>query len=126
MIEIDASLTHPMVFIFDYENLDVDIPDVSGETLVTASDSCIAVQTVVEIDGDVSISVFSASEVVEKEIYKVGTFYIVTPTGRLSVVSAKDKELAYVQISKKDTYFNLYANDFNSPTTVYVELVDKE
>lgn len=97
MTQVVCSLEHPIIFIFDYDYKDVEIPEYDETQVVSRNEHCLSVRAISDVDGDVKIGLnenVSISNMIE--VFR-GT--INTPNNKLAVVNSQNEKLLETEVS---------------------------
>lgn len=111
---------HPVVFVFDYENHEVEIPEYDPEKTVSSNDSCASIRTVADVDGDVTIGLDDpvGFNVRMTEAF-VGT--IKAPNGKIAIVNSENEKLLETDLASQSTSVRISVDNLDHPTKVMVE-----
>lgn len=96
-----------------------ELPDDMGGRLVSFTDSCVAVGTLSEVDGDTTIIMTNSldgvglGEMVFDGILKV-------PKKELSVCSVRNEKLLTLELSSEEAHVQIFANDPSEPDEIVV------
>jgi hypothetical protein len=118
---INAELEHPIIFVFDYENLDVRIPDYDEALTVSASASALSVKAISQVDGAVRLhlqtglpdDVLNRSNVVFRGALSV-------PNRRVSVVTSENKKLLELEIGEPNAEIVVAVDDTKYPSEIWI------
>jgi hypothetical protein len=118
---INAELEHPIIFVFDYENRDVRIPDYDEALTVSASASSLSVKAISQVDGAVRLhlqtglpdDVLNRSNVVFRGALSV-------PNRRVSVVTSENKKLLELEIGEPNAEIVVAVDDTKYPSEIWI------
>jgi hypothetical protein len=118
---INAELEHPIIFVFDYENRDVRIPDYDEALTVSASASALSVKAISQVDGAVRLhlqtglpdDVLNRSNVVFRGALSV-------PNRRVSVVTSENKKLLELEIGEPNAEIVVAVDDTKYPSEIWI------
>lgn len=121
MKAINAELEHPIIFVFDYENRDVRIPDYDEALTVSASASALSVKAISQVDGAVRLhlqtglpdDVLNRSNVVFRGALSV-------PNRRVSVVTSENKKLLELEIGEPNAEIVVAVDDTKYPSEIWI------
>lgn len=121
MTRVVCSLEHPIIFVFDFDNEDVEIPEYDESKVVSRNENCLSVRAISDVDGDVKIglneSVPENMDVTMIEVFK-GT--IATPNRKLSVVNSQNEKLLETDVSTERTGVRVMVDDEKFPERIEV------
>jgi hypothetical protein len=101
-----------------------DIPETMAGGHVAATESCIAIGTISELDGSVLVEVLDERHGNRKELHKLGDWSIRVQNSRLAVCSIHLEELLSIRLQSTVAKLELWANDLVEPDHIVVVLCD--
>ncbi|WP_129573551.1 MULTISPECIES: hypothetical protein [Sorangium] len=120
-----CSPTHPIVFVFDPSNSDVDVSAYDPGQVVSANASCVSIRTMADVDGDVTLTLGAdlppGITTGGIEVFR-GT--IDTPGGKVALVTSEDRVLLEMMDSRPRVPVRVLVDDEIHPARLWVELVD--
>lgn len=115
---------HAIIFIYDIENDDMEIPEYIDNELVSYNEGCISVGTQSEVDGEVEIALFSTingSKV--KSLIKVFDGSIVSPTKKVAVSTSEDEAILEIDIDSNKAAIDIWVDDAVFPSKMLIRAV---
>ncbi len=112
--------THPILFVFDYENKEVAIPTYDPDSVASATPTCISVRTIADVDGSLTVSL---TESMPPGAFGVEVFKgrVATPSRSISVVTAQDEVLVRQLISQEEAAVTIVVDDTQHPSRIWIE-----
>ncbi|MGH8051926.1 MAG: hypothetical protein ACREPB_14800 [Arenimonas sp.] len=96
-----------------------EIPSSIGDYLTVSTESCVAVGTLAEMDGETTVTLTDSIEGVElDELVFDGV--LLTPEKEISVCDVGDEKLLTIPVSSCKTRVQIFANDMNEPDNIVV------
>lgn len=119
MSTITLSPRNSIVFVYDFSHRPIEIPTyVSGE-LVAASQTCVSVGTLAEIDGETTITLADSTDGIRVgELYFEGV--ILTPGHEVSVCTSANEKLLTLPILATHARIRVFANDPSEPDEIVI------
>ena len=115
------SLDHPIIFLEDFGNPDVQIPEYSEQLLTAATPSCISVRVVCYVDGEVTLRLMrEASEVNLDRLVNVFDGTITTPTRKVAAVTSENEKAVEIEVPHEVTRMRVFVNRIDFPDEVLV------
>ncbi|MGK3970049.1 hypothetical protein WMF38_31270 [Sorangium sp. So ce118] len=117
--------THPIIFVFDPSNENMEVPAYDPGRLVSFNDSCVSVRTIADVDGDVT-----ATLAVELPIgttagsVEVFRGIIDTPGGIVALITSENKILLDMKVNRSRVPVRLLVDDETHPARILVEILD--
>lgn len=106
-----------LILIMDYDF--GELPEDIGNQLIAFTDSCVAVGTLSEVDGNTTITLTDDQEHGKHgEMFFEGTLKI--PSHELSICSTDNVQLLAMQLSKPEIKIKIIANDASEPDNIIV------
>jgi hypothetical protein len=121
MDSVITSVHHGVIFILDPRNRDVLIPEIVGDELVIATDSCISVLTQASVDGEVEVSL-AFSEAAPPGLVHVARGNIRVPHGTLTVDTADEGVLFERDVPKGRVTVSIWVDDMRHPERVFINV----
>jgi len=107
---------HSIIFVYDPSGA-VEVPDDIGAGLVSATDSCVAVGTLAEMDGETTIRLAPDFAAPEGEIAFEGT--IKTPGGTVAINTSLGEQVVAIPVGPA-AHITVWANDASEPDLILV------
>lgn len=96
-----------------------ELPDAMNGQLVAFTDSCIAVGTLSEVDGETAITMTDSLEGIERgEMVFDGV--LKTPQCEVSVCSVTNEKLLTMKLPASEAHVQIFANDASEPDEIIV------
>lgn len=115
---MEARLAPPNSIIFVYDpTYAVEVPGDIGTGLVWATDSCIAIGTLAEMDGETTIRLADDFGAPEGQIAFEGT--IRTPGGTVAINTCLGEQLVSIPVGQA-AHITVWANDVSEPDLILV------
>ena len=115
-MEVTLSPPHSIIFIGD-PTCSIDVPDDIGSGLVWATDTCVAVGTLAETDGETTIRL--APDFVEPQGDVVFEGKLRTPGGVVAVHTSAAEMLISIPVGS-EAQVTVWANDAREPDLLFV------
>jgi len=116
---------HPIVLVCDYDNLDAVIPEYDPRSIISASDTCVSIRTISEIDGDVTVTL---TQRLPPELVrgKIAAFSgaIDVPGRRIAVVTSENEKLLEVTVGGNRVALRIFVDQKKYPTAIWIEARD--
>jgi hypothetical protein len=114
-------LPHPIFLVFDFANPDVDVPQPAAHAAVSTP-SCVCVNALASVDGDVSISLSNSAAPKEPAFAsQVFSGLIAVPFGRVAVVTSENQKLLELPVPGVHAFIRILVDDPHFPSTAWVE-----
>lgn len=123
MTRIICSLEHPIVFIFDYDCDEVEIPEYDESEVVSSNELCISVRAISDVDGDVQIGLNDSPLTIDMIEAFVGM--IGTPNKKLSVVNSNNDKLLETQVVSDKTRVKVLVNHADFPERIEIYTLEE-
>lgn len=115
-MEITVAPPHSIIFVNDPTS-EVEIPEDIGRGLVWATDTCVAIGTLAEMDGQTTIRLARDFPTPEGEVIFEGT--IKTP-GRLVAINTSEGVALISLTTDSESRLTVWANDSSEPDLILV------
>lgn len=115
------SLDHPIIFLEDFGNPDVQIPEYSEQSVTAATPSCISVGVVCYVDGEVSVRLTTEPDLLATDRF-VAVFdgTIATPNKQVAVVTSENEKVLEIEVPGEATSVRVFVNRTDFPDEVLV------
>ena len=124
MIRTRASLSHPIVFVMDFDNDGVEVPDYNPGSVTSANASCVSVGAISDTDGEVEVSLADPRDDVSVESYiHVFEGVINTPAQRIAIVTSENEVLAQAAVTSKRTAVAVFVDDKLLPSNILIRIL---
>lgn len=110
--------SNSLIFIMDYSF--GKLPEFMSGNLVAFTDSCVAIGTLSEVDGETTIVVTDSLLDVQSTERLVFDGVVATQGGELSVCSTTNEKLLTVKRSNRNIHVKVFANDASEPDKIVV------
>lgn len=122
MKEATLSLTHPIIFVMDFDNPSAEIPEYSGE-IVTSSPSCVSVRAIVDVDGDTTVRLITSNQEEPPEDFTyVFERSILTPSRKIAVATSENMKILESHVDGVSTSLRISINRTDFPDSIFVEV----
>jgi hypothetical protein len=118
---VSINVPHGMLFILDPNNADVLMPECVDGELVSVTDSCISVATLVPVDGDTEVSM-AFNEAAPRELIRVAYDNISVPHGRLAITTSDDGGVFEADVPVGRVTVSIWVDDLEDPSRVFVNV----
>jgi hypothetical protein len=115
-MEVRLAPPHSIIFVYD-PTYAVEVPGDIGAGLVRATDSCVAVGTLAEMDGETTIRLADDFADPQGEVVFEGT--IRTPGGTVAINTSEDEQLISILVGQA-AHITVWANDAEEPDLILV------
>lgn len=117
MNTITLAPPNSLVFVMDHSS--GELPKAMNDQLVAFTDSCVAVGTLSEVDGETTITLTDSLEGVKRG-QMVFDGVLKVPRHALSVCSAADTKLLTMTLPGSEAHVQIFANDASEPDEIVV------
>lgn len=118
---------HPIIFISDPSNVDAEMPEVDAESVATATDTCIAVRTIADVDGDVTITLAQETpDTIFTSYIEVFSGDIESPGHEVAIINSHDEKLLSIVFAGTLIHVRVFVDDSVYPEKVWVEAQDRD
>jgi hypothetical protein len=111
---------HPIVFVMDFSNDAVEVPQYDPEHVAASSNTCVSVRTIADVDGEVTVFLAdrppSDAEGLGRHVLTGG---IQVPSGAVAVVTSENEKLLERSIGKKTVELQVFVDDEEHPARVW-------
>ena len=122
MQETTVLLPHPVLFIMDFSNESVEIPESSPSSCVSANSSCVSVKALADVDGEVTVTLAGIHEEPETNGFKnVFEGVVDTPARKLAIVTSENNKVAEMPVPNGKTTVVVSVDDETSPSRILVK-----
>jgi hypothetical protein len=112
---------HPIVFVMDFSNDTVEIPDYDPEAVTFSNDMCVSVRTIADVDGEVTVFLGSDLPLDAQNIARlVFAGSIRVPSGSLAVVTSENERLLECAVGDETAELRIFVDDEEHPVKVWV------
>lgn len=112
---------HPIVFVMDFSNDAVEIPDYDPEAVASSNDTCVSVRTIADVDGEVTVwlgsDLSSDAEGIARLVFEGA---IRVPSGSLAVVISENEKLLECTVGRETAELRIFVDDEEHPARVWV------
>jgi len=119
---VTVSLSHPILFVFDYSNKAFLVPDYDPTTPVSANPTGISIRSASEVDGEVTVhlngSIPTDAASAGHEVF-VGA--IAAPSKSVAVVTAENEKLVEASVATTTAKIRVVVDEPEHATTIWVE-----
>jgi hypothetical protein len=112
---------HPILFVMDFSNDAVEIPEYKPESVTSSNESCVSVRTVADVDGEVTVFLSDGLPPgAQSDARPVFSGSIRTPSGRLALVTSENEKLVECDFGADKVGVRIFVDDEDYPTTIWV------
>ena len=123
MSNVTLSLPHPIIFLLDVSNKQIQVPEYVAGVVTAATNSCISVNTQAVVDGDVTIRLGKAiSDDQKTGCQMVFQGEVCTPGMRLAVVTSKRDTILDIDVPSDKTIVAISVDDPNGASLIVIEV----
>lgn len=122
MVTISSSLEHPIIFLFDFENRKMIVPEYDHESTVSYNDSCISIKALSDVDGDVEITMGYFSNVEINDLREVFSGNISLPNKKISIVTSLNEKIIELDVENVRSIVTIFVDDDEFPSRILVAL----
>ncbi len=113
---------HPIIFISDPSNVDAEMPDVDAESVATATDTCVAVRTIADVDGDVTITLSQVTpDPIRTSYTEVFSDDIECPGHEVAIINSHNEKLLNAVFAGTLIHVTVLVDDDVYPQKIWVE-----
>ena len=116
-MEVRLAPPHSIIFICDPTTGPTGIPSNMGAGLASATDSCVAVGTLAEMDGETTIRLSDDFTDPQGDVVFEGM--IKAPSGIVAISTSGREQLASIRVSQ-NAHITVWANDASEPDLILV------
>ncbi|WP_426214459.1 hypothetical protein [Pseudomonas sp. DWRC2-2] len=111
-MKTSVELDHPVLFILDYSNEHIEIPEFNEKTGINHSPSCVSVGAISYADGKVAVSLYKRKEHNHDpaKMKKIISTEILTPSKKISVTNAENSKLLEIDSPDTSTTITVYTD----------------
>lgn len=111
---------HPILFVFDFSNQNMVVPEYNLDQVASANDSCVSVRTIADVDGDVTVTL---AETLPLEVNGVEVFggAIAAPSRRVAVVTSHNEKLLETEVQGERATVRIVVDDEAHPSRIWIE-----
>lgn len=125
MTTVNCSLSHPIIFIFDFDNKLMNVPEYDSESTVSFNDVCVSVKAISDVDGELEVTLIYDDENKCPELKQVFYGSIQTPNRKISVVTSLNEKLIELNVDSKLSSIKIYVDEFEFPSRIMAVLSKK-
>ena len=122
-MEAALQVPHSIIFVYDPDHDGLEIPDWSGKAPAQASESCVSIGTLCEMDGSTRIALLpEASELAPSAALKVFDGEIETPGRQLWVNTSEELGLLTSKVPQLKTHIEVLVNRSTKPDEILIRV----
>lgn len=114
---ISTTPRNSIVLLMDHSN--ARIPEAASNSVVTSTESCIAIGTLCEVDGPTTITLTTEPEDAGG-CHPLFTGHLSVPSGRLSLFDVGMHELISLRLTEATAHVTVLANDDSEPDSIII------
>jgi len=120
---IHLSLEHPILFLMDYGNDSIQVPEYSEASPIACTPSCVSVRVQPDIDGGVEVCLSYVSDLERPtEMELVFDSLVETPSRAIAVVNSNDVALVNLETAGQVTNAQIWVDSVTWPSRVLIAL----
>lgn len=114
------SAPHPIVFVFDFLNELMEVPEYDANSVTSANNSCVSVRTIADVDGDVTANL--ATDIPNDVTNAVKVFHgaIDSPNKKIALVTSENEKLLELGVSSIKAEIRIFVDDVKNPSRIWV------
>jgi hypothetical protein len=117
-----VSISHPVLFVFDFGNRTFSVPVYDDAATVSANDTGISIKAVSEVDGEVTVHLTDVIPgAVEGQRHEVFVGLIPAPGKKIAVVTSENDKLAELDVASVRPRVRVLVDDPMFPADIWVE-----
>jgi hypothetical protein len=122
MTTISYSPTHPILFIADYSNEHLEVPEYNRASVIAANQSCVSVRTISDVDSYITVSLTPAptTDAAANGI-EVFLGMIDSPSRRVAVVTSHNERLLAIDVGNRTASIRVLVNEEDHPSRIWIE-----
>jgi hypothetical protein len=121
MQTVRRALPHPIVFVFDFANDKVAVPEYDDQQVTSSNEACISVRVIADVDGEAAITLVDQG-FEPPDTIKVFEGVVYAPTRRLSVVTSHNESLVETATNSDRPRVRIWVNDEEYPSEVWIAI----
>jgi hypothetical protein len=122
MSSVTISLSHPILFVFDFSNPAFSVPEFDPNAPVSANSNGISIRSASEVDGEVIVNLTEAiPTAVASAGHEVFVGSIAAPSKRVAVVTAENEKLVEAAVPTTTAKIRVVVDDPEHAMTIWVE-----
>lgn len=121
MLKAVLSPPNAILFVFDPTNKDVVIPSYVNGELTAATESCVSVGTLADVDGDTEV-ILDIGAAVSADLERVFSGVITTPGGKVAVVTSQFQRVLELDVPIGAVDITIWTDDERNPGRVVISV----
>jgi hypothetical protein len=122
MNERTLSLDHPILFVEDFSNPELVIPEYSKDSVVSSNASCISIRAIMYVDGEVVVRLLCGNPLtLPHGLSQVFEGVIATPGKNVAIVTSDNEKIIDVDVPGESTRIIVRVNDEEFPSDILIE-----
>lgn len=116
---------HPIAFLFDPSNENMEVPAYDPERVVSFNASCVSIRTISDVDGDVTAALDVRSPL-EMRVGDVEVFrgVVDTPGKKVALVTSENQVLIEMETNRSKVPVRVLVDDEVHPARIWIEILD--
>jgi hypothetical protein len=112
---------YPIVFVMDFSNDAVKIPEYDPRHVAASNNTCVSVRTIADVDGEVTVFLADSPPSHADGLgCHVFTGDIQAPSGAVAVVTSENEKLLEHSVGKETVELQIFVDDEDHPSKVWV------
>jgi len=122
MNKATLSLSHPILFVMDFGNSEVVVPEYSAESTVSATSSCISIRGIADVDGDLTVRLIREQDMLTVTgLLNVFEGPLATPGKKAAIVTSSNEKVMEIDVAGDVTSIRVSVDDTEFPSEILVE-----
>lgn len=121
MTTVTYTPSHPIIFIFDFLNENMEVPEYDPLEVVAANNSCLSIRTIADVDGDVTVELLQAfpndHSNMGEEVFQ-GAIH--APNRKIAVVTSLNEKLLEADVSDTKVNIHIFVDEKENPSRVQI------
>jgi hypothetical protein len=122
MKEATLSLSHPILFVMDFDNPSAEIPEYTSEAVASSTSSCVSIRAVADVDGDATVKLVAGWQDAPPEGFAcVFEGPVLTASRRIAIVTADNRKIIEAEVSGEVATLRISVSNTDFPDTIFIE-----
>ncbi|MCB1584463.1 MAG: hypothetical protein R3E90_14830 [Marinicella sp.] len=119
-MKIDIYIPNAIIFVYDYDNSQVEIPAYIETELVSYNDTCISIATLPDVEGKATIEL--SKNMANKDIKAIMVFKgtIETPNKNVVVSTSEEEGVLKALVNDIQTNVSVWVDDTEFPRKIFI------
>jgi hypothetical protein len=116
---LNLAVPRGMLFLYDWDNLDAEIPEYNEDTTVSGTLTALSIALISDEDGRAEI-VLGEAESQEELPFHFGVFSLNCPNMSLSLCVMGDEEVERIAVTEKEIEVSVSGNADKFPSSIFI------